>query len=214
MTQFTLTNELMMAATLTANETIYSKTGSMLACQDNVRFTRSFLTGGGMQQLVARQVTNETFAMISAQGTGTVYYGHKSQFVTLVQLAGDSLHIESDQLLAFDHTLQVSTQFVGQRGLVQGLIKGAVTDQGLFTTVLSGKGNVAILSDGYAQALTVNSDTAMHVDPDAYIAHTGQLTPSFVTDVNWKTFIGQTSGESYQIKFTGNGTVYIQTKER
>jgi uncharacterized protein (AIM24 family) len=40
------------------------------------------------------------------------------------------------------------------------------------------------------------------------------LTSSIKTDVSWKTFVGQTSGESYQLQFTGNGTVYIQASER
>ncbi|MEN9865306.1 MAG: hypothetical protein RL748_896, partial [Pseudomonadota bacterium] len=85
---------------------------------------------------------------------------------------------------------------------------------GLFTSTLEGSGEVAILSDGNAIGLQVTQDNPVCVDPDAYIAHKGNLSSQIVTDLNWKTFIGQTSGESYQVKFTGQGTVYIQASER
>jgi hypothetical protein len=39
--------------------------------------------------------------------------------------------------------------------------------------------------------------------------------PQFKTDVNWKTFLGQTSGESYSLEFNSHGeTVIIQPCER
>ena len=79
---------------------------------------------------------------------------------------------------------------------------------------LQGTGEVAILSDGNAIGLEVTPDKPVFVDPDAYIGHKGNLSSNIVTDVNWKSFIGQTSGESYQVKFTGQGTVYIQASER
>jgi uncharacterized protein (AIM24 family) len=52
------------------------------------------------------------------------------------------------------------------------------------------------------------------VDPDAFVGYTGNVRQEFVFDVNWKTLVGQSSGESYQLKFTGQGTVYIQPSER
>jgi uncharacterized protein (AIM24 family) len=40
------------------------------------------------------------------------------------------------------------------------------------------------------------------------------LQQDFVTDVTWRTAIGQSSGESFQLRFQGQGTVYIQPAER
>ncbi len=52
------------------------------------------------------------------------------------------------------------------------------------------------------------------VDPDAIICWTGS-DPSLKADVNWKTIIGQTSGESYMFNFANAGqTVIIQPSER
>ena len=64
----------------------------------------------------------------------------------------------------------------------------------------------------YAIGLPVTPDVRL-VDPQAYIGHTGQLSSTIVTDLNWKTFVPGI-GESYQVKFTGQGTVYIQASER
>ena len=42
----------------------------------------------------------------------------------------------------------------------------------------------------------------------------GQLQQDFITDVNWRTAIGQGSGEAFQLRFQGQGLVYIQPAER
>ncbi|MDP8951284.1 MAG: AIM24 family protein, partial [Actinomycetota bacterium] len=130
-----------------------------------------------------------------------------------VHLSGETFYAESESLLAYDGRLRSGTQFLGNSG-VGGLIRGAATGSGLFTTTLTGSGELAIVSDGDAIALDVTPDRPVFVDPQAYIGHRGQLRSDLVTDVGWKTFVGQSSGESYQLKFTGGGTVYIQAAER
>lgn len=56
------------------------------------------------------------------------------------------------------------------------------------------------------------------VDPDAVICWMGNgaCDPRITTDVNWKTFIGQASGESYSFEWHGGipVTVIIQPSER
>jgi uncharacterized protein (AIM24 family) len=59
----------------------------------------------------------------------------------------------------------------------------------------------------------VRPDRPLFVDPQAYIGHLGQLQPTIHTDLSWKNLIGQGSGEAFQLKFTGTGTVYIQASE-
>lgn len=46
------------------------------------------------------------------------------------------------------------------------------------------------------------------VDPDAVVAWTGS-SPKVKTDISWKTFLGQTSGESYMFEFTEPGQIVI-----
>jgi uncharacterized protein (AIM24 family) len=212
MPQFQQVNERMLAITLNG-ESVYTKRGSMVCYTGKVAFERSFLTGGGIQQLGMRAVTGEGLVMMKSTGTGTVHYAQHGQFVTLVTLNNEMLYVESESLLAFDQRLQPGTMFIGNQGLQQ-MVRGAVSGQGLFTTTLQGQGELALLSDGPTIALQVSADRPVHVDPQAYIGHRGNLSSNIVTDVNWKTFIGQTSGETYQVRFSGQGTVYIQASER
>lgn len=195
-------------------EEVFARKGAMICYEGEVLFSRSFLSGQGVQSLAMRAVTNEGYALMSAKGTGTVYYGHNGLFVTIISVKDETLYVESDSLLAFDSRLTSGTVFLGNQGGVSGIARGMVSGQGLFTSTLQGRGDAAILSDGNVIGLMVKPNDPVFVDPQAYIAHTGNLSSSIVTDVNWKTLIGQTSGESYQVKFKGQGTVYIQASER
>jgi uncharacterized protein (AIM24 family) len=206
-------NEKMLEVKL-SNEEVFARKGAMVSYQGDVQFSRSFLAGQGVQSLAMRAVTNEGYAMMAAKGSGSVYYAHAGLFVTIIPVRGETLYVESDTLLAFDARLTAGTMFLGNQGGIQGVVRGAVSGQGLFTTTLQGTGEVAILSDGNTIGLPVTPDVPVFVDPQAYIGHTGQLSSNIVTDLNWKTFVGQASGESYQVKFTGQGTVYIQASER
>lgn len=206
-------NEKLLEVTLD-NEEVFARRGAMISYQGKVSFARSFLGSGGVRDLAMRAVTSEGYALMVAKGTGKVYYGYNGLFVTIIKAANETIYVESDTLLAFDARLRAGTMFLGNQGGVQSIVRGAVTGQGLFTTTLQGTGEIAILSDGNAIGLPVTPEQPVFVDPNAYIGHKGNLTSSIVTDLNWKTFVGQASGESYQVKFMGQGTVYIQASER
>ncbi|MCX7204423.1 MAG: AIM24 family protein [Proteobacteria bacterium] len=213
MPSYTQINEKLIEITLN-NEEVFAKKGSMISYQGKVNFARSFLGGGNVQDLAMRTVTSEGNALMLAKGSGKVYYGYNGLFVSIIQVNNEMVYVESETLLAYDARLTVGTMFLGNQGGVQSMVRGAVTGQGLFTTTLQGTGEMAILSDGNAIALQVTAEQPVFVDPNAYIGHKGNLTSTIVTDLNWKTFVGQASGESYQVKFMGQGTVYIQASER
>lgn len=188
-------------------ETIRALNGSMVAYEGQMTFKRQGMTGGeGLMGAVRRRVAGESMTLMEISGQGTVYLAHEATEVNLVPLQGDVLLVESESLLALDGRLQTGVQFTGLRGMSSG--------QGLATTKVEGHGTVAILSDGPAIALEVVQGQPLHVDPQAYVAHRGQLQQEFVTDVNWRTVLGQGSGESFQLRFSGHGLVYIQPAER
>ena len=103
-----------------------------------------------------------------AKGSGSVYYAYDGLFVTIVPVRGDTLYVESDNVLAFDARLTAGTMFLGNQGGLQGIVRGAVSGQGLFTSTFQGTGEVAILSDGNAIGLPVTQDVPVFVDPQAY----------------------------------------------
>ncbi len=66
---------------------------------------------------------------------------------------------------------------------------------------------------GQPLVLKVRPNTPLYTDPNATVAWSGNLTPSIKTDVSLKTFIGRGSGESFQMKFEGDGWVIVQPYE-
>jgi uncharacterized protein (AIM24 family) len=188
-------------------ETIKCLTGSMVAYEGNISFKNAGMGGGGGFMAAAkRKMTGESLALMEATGHGVVYLASNATEVELVQLQGDTLSVESSALLALESSLRTDVAFAGLRGATSG--------QGLFTTTVTGQGTCAILSDGPMIALEVSAQYPLVVDPDAFIAHRGQVRQSFVTGVSWKSLIGEDGGEPYSLRFDGTGVVYIQPAER
>jgi len=205
-TRFRLNGSKMLAVDL-AGETVRALNGSMVAYEGQMAFKRQGMTGGeGLRGALKRRIAGEGMTLMEVSGHGTVYLASEATEVTLVQLHGDTLFVESESLLALDGQLQTGVEFLGLRGMGTG--------QGLATTKVSGHGMVAILSEGPAIALEVTPQMPLCVDPHAYVAHHGQLQQSVVTDVNWRTVLGQGSGESVQFQYQGQGLVYVQPAER
>ena len=70
------------------------------------------------------------------------------------------------------------------------------------------------MSDGPAVVLRVSQQYPLTVDPGAYVAHTGELRQHFQSGVKFRTFMGEGCGEAFQIRFEGEGLVYVQPSER
>jgi uncharacterized protein (AIM24 family) len=204
-TTFQLKNDRLLEVSL-QNEKVMALAGSMVAYDGSIKFEKSILGGEGLFGALKRKVTNEGFTMMTTNGTGTVYFAHNAREINIIPLHGEKVFIESSSLIAFDQGLKTDTAFAGLRGAASG--------QGLFTTTIQGTGQVAVMTDGNMLMLEVSSNYPLFVDPDAFIGYKGDIRQEFILDVNWKTLIGEASGESYQLKFTGTGVVYIQPSER
>ena len=192
---------------LVQNETVRAMQGAMVAYEGTVEFKHAGMGGGGgFKAALKQKMTGESLKLMEMTGHGMVYLAVDAMEVELVRIQNDTLFVESEALLAIDGPLRTDVKFTG--------LRGASTGQGLFTTTVSGDGMVALLSDGPMIALEVSPQYPLVVDPDAFIAYRGQLQQTFVTDVSWKTAIGEGSGEAFSLAFQGNGVVYIQPAER
>jgi uncharacterized protein (AIM24 family) len=156
--------------------------------------------------MVTRRITGEQMTVMEVKGNGTCYFADRASDINLVQLNGETLHVEASNLLCTDMGLRTGTTFTGLRGASQG--------NGLFTTTVEGTGQAALMSAGPAVVLRVTQGMPLQVDPGAYIAHQGNLQQNFQSGVNFRTLIGEGSGESFQIRFEGDGLVYVQPSER
>lgn len=193
------------------NGIFFAKKGSMVAdqaYQGKFKYSKRLLgTNGGnivgqVMNQMGRKLTGENMEIMEVKGSGVVYLAEQEAHVTIVNLepggVWESVSVEAEDLLAFTETCHYGVTPVGV---------GVLSQKGLFTSKLSYNGQgaqVAIKTKGNPLVL----QAPCRVDPDAIVAWTGKA-PKPVLDVNWKTLIGQTSGESYMFEFTEPGQVVI-----
>lgn len=195
----------------TGNGMFFAKKGSMVADQGVFKYEKVLLdpnnTGavGSIMNYGIKKLTGEHMEIMKVSGQGTVYLADLAQHVTVLELTqGEHVAVESENLLAFTDDVKYGVEMIGT---------GVISQKGLFTsklTALTDYSQVAVITNGNPLILT----TPCKVDPDAIVCWTGP-NPGVKLDVNWKTLIGQTSGESYMLEFKQPGhTVIIQPFER
>ncbi|MFE2228442.1 AIM24 family protein [Streptomyces kronopolitis] len=211
---FTALNSRMVEARIGPGQRLYSQRGAMLAYRGEVAFTPDIQGGrGGVGSMIGRRIAGEATPLMTVEGTGTVMFGHGGHHVHVVDLTGETLYVEADRLLAFDGSLQQGTMFMGSQGGVMGMVRGQVTGQGLFTTTLKGVGSVAVMAHGGVIELPIGPQHPVHVDPQAYVAHRGEVRNKLSTALGWRDMVGRGSGEAFQLELSGQGTVYVQASE-
>ncbi|MEW1545370.1 AIM24 family protein [Streptomyces tsukubensis] len=207
-------NSKMVEATLVPGQRLYSQRGAMIAYRGEVGFTPSTTGGsGGIGGMIGRRVAGEATPLMKVEGSGTVMFGHGGHHIQVVELTGDTLYVEADRLLAFDGTLEQGTVFLGAQGGVMGMVRGQVTGQGLFTTTLRGHGSVAVMAHGGVIELPIVPGRPVHVDPQAYVAHHGDVQNKLSTALGWRDMVGRGSGEAFQLELSGRGAVLVQASE-
>ena len=187
-------------------DSVKAKNGSMVAYDGQMAFKKLSGGGEGLRGMVTRRITGEQLTVMEVKGSGTCYFADRASDINLVGLNGETLHVEASNLLCTDGGLRTGTTFTGLRGASQG--------NGLFTTTVEGTGQAALMSAGPAVVLRVTPGMPLQVDPGAYVAHQGNLKQNFQSGVNFRTLMGEGSGESFQIRFEGDGLVYVQPSER
>ncbi|WP_405602191.1 AIM24 family protein [Streptomyces sp. NBC_01410] len=205
MATFRLQGSKVLAVDMTG-DAVKAKNGSMVAYDGQMAFKKMSGGGEGIRGMVTRRLTGEQMVMMEVKGQGTCFFADRASEINLVNLHGDKLYVEASNLLCTDAGLRTGTTFTGLRGGASG--------NGLFTTTVEGNGQAAIMSDGPAVVLRVTPQYPLSVDPGAYIAHQGNLRQDFQSGVTFRTILGEGGGEAFQIRFEGDGLVYVQPSER
>jgi len=225
MLTFETVNELTLKVTCTGNDVLFAKVGAFIAGENNggknYKFEKALLgpqnnLGQALLGSLVRRVTGENIPLmkVNLNGDSVTYYASYSRHVVIYRLEpGETISVESENILAFTQDCDYSVRFIGV---------GILSQKGLATSTLTSRGNnayVAVISDGNPIVLSnVESRQTISVDPDSVICWVGNgpCDPRVTADVSWKTFIGQTSGESYQFEWSGNQpvTIILQPSER
>lgn len=225
MLTFETINELTLKVTCSGHDILFTKTGAFIAGQNNgsKNYTFDKVLLGPQSNLgqaalgsLIRRVTGENIPLmkVTLNGDSVTYYASYGQHVVIYKLeAGETISVESENILAFTQDCDYSVRFIGC---------GVLSQKGLATSTLTAIGKnayVAVLSNGNPIVLSnVNSNETISIDPDAVICWIGNgpCDPQIRADVSWKTFIGQASGESYQFEWNASHpvTVILQPSER
>lgn len=178
--------------------------GAMVAYQGQVRFEA--LGAGGMAKWLKSKVTGEGVPLMKMIGQGDVFLANRASDVHIIDLdAGDALSINGANVLAFDSSLQYDIRFV------QGM--GMLSSAGLFNCVFSGKGRIAITTEGSPVVLQIDQPT--YVDPQAAVCWSANLQTGYhrAEQLGLGTLIGRTTGEAFTMSLQGQGFVVVQPSE-
>lgn len=181
--------------------TVMVKAGSMVAYTGDLTFTGKASAEGGITGFIKDAVTSEGTPVMEAEGTGHLYVADQGKKVQVLSLdQGESISVTGNDILAFESRVEYEINTVGN-------ITEAAAG-GLTNVYLTGPGEVALTTHGDPIVMTPPVKT----DPDATVAWSANLSPSIET--NKKIELGQTSGESFQMEFTGSeGFVVVQPFE-
>ncbi|ANU25508.1 AIM24 family protein [Planococcus versutus] len=187
------------------NGLVWAKAGSMISYEGNIKFEREGMLEHGLGKFVKKAFSGEGAQLMKAKGNGKLYVADNGKKITVLDLEGESIFINGNDLLAFQDGLEWDIKLMRR---VAGMMAG-----GLFNIRLEGKGLVAFTSHYEPLTLLVTPDKPIFTDPNATVAWSGSLEPDFVTDIQLKSLFGRGSGESVQMKFSGNGFVVVQPFE-
>jgi uncharacterized protein (AIM24 family) len=184
---------------------IWIKTGAMKAYVGQVKFEREGILEHGIGKFFKKALTGEGTRLTKATGRGVMYLADEGKSVQILQLQGESIFVNGNDLLAFEPSLKWDITMMRKLS--------AVLAGGLFNVRLEGIGMLAITTHHEPLTLMVTPGLPIRTDPNATIAWSGTLQPEFKTDISLKTFLGRGSGESIQMEFAGQGFVVIQPFE-
>lgn len=199
---FSLQNSKLLKVQL-AGTTIDAALGSMVLYQGDVKFEHA--GSGGMSKFIKKKLTGEGAPLMKVSGSGEVFLANQAQDIHLIPLDGDSITVNGQNLLAFEDGIEWDIKAVEGLG---GMLAG-----GAFNVELSGRGQVAVVSDGPPVLLQLDGSTPTFADPQAAITWSSGIKTDVKADVNLRTLIGRGSGETVQLGFSGSGWVLVQPSE-
>ena len=184
---------------------VWIKMGAMVAYTGNVKFEREGMLSQGIGNLLKKAVSGEGTRLSKAVGNGSVFCADSGKKITILQLQNEVIYVNGNDLLAFEMCLQYDIKMMKKMS--------AILAGGLFNIRLEGTGMVAITSHYDPMTLPVTPTEPVTTDPNATVLWSGNLEPSFKTDIQLKTLLGRGSGESLQMHFQGDGFVVVQPYE-
>lgn len=184
------------------NGEMHARQGSMIAFRGDLQFERKAQGIGGM---LKRAVTGEGLALMAVRGQGEAWFAHEAQNCFIVEIEqNDALTVNGRNVLCFDATLSYEIKTVKGAGMTGG---------GLFNSVFSGHGKIALVCEGNPIVIPVSPQSPVFVDTDAVVGWSEQLHTSLHRSQSFGSMIRGGSGEAVQLKLEGQGFVIVRPSE-
>ena len=155
---------------VTLGPEFHARRGSMVAYQGDVEFI--YKGSGGLRAMFEGAVTGQGLKLMTCKGQGEVFLAENATDLHIVELQGNSLCINANNVLAFDATLQTEIQRIESPGIPGG---------GVFHLVVSGQGSVVVMTRGTPVTLMCQGPT--FADIAAVVAWTTGMRVSVSTQV-------------------------------
>ena len=179
-----------------------ARQGAMVAYRGNLQFEKK---SQGVGNMIRRAVTGEGVPLMSVRGQGEVWFASAAADCFILDLEhGDALSINGKSVLVFDPSLQYQIQMVQGAGMFGG---------GLFNSVFTGVGRLAITCDGPPIVIPVGPQAPVMVDTDAVVGWSASLQTSIHKSQSLGSMLRGGSGELFQLALSGQGFVIVQPSE-
>ncbi|NXY99729.1 AIM24 family protein [Streptomyces sp. BR123] len=184
------------------NGEMLARQGSMVAFRGNLRFERK---GQGMGGMLKRAVTGEGLPLMTVRGEGEAWFAHRAGHCFIVDFEpGDALTVNGRNVLCFDSTLAYEIKMVKGAGMTGG---------GLFNSVFTGTGKLAVVCDGNPIVIPVTAQSPVYVDTDAVVGWSARLDTHLHRSQSVGSMLRGGSGEAVQLKLSGDGFVIVRPSE-
>ena len=182
---------------------VWTKTGSMVAYQGDVRFENK--GSGGLGKMLKSAVTGEGVDMMQCTGQGELFVADQASEVQVIYLENDAISVNGNNILAFSASIDWDIRRIETRG--------AMMTGGLYNVSLRGTGYVAITTKGDPVALDVSGSPTFG-DAQAVVMWTSGVTMDVRVDTGGlKSMLRGGTGELLQMAFGGQGYVLVQPSE-
>ncbi|KJY22391.1 MULTISPECIES: AIM24 family protein [Streptomyces] len=184
------------------NGEMLARQGAMVAFRGNLQFERK---GQGIGGMLKRAVTGEGLALMSVRGQGEAWFAHQGGNCFVIDFEpGDALTVNGRNVLCFDPTLSYEIKMVKGAGMTGG---------GLFNSVFTGTGKLAVVCDGHPIIIPVTAQSPVFVDTDAVVGWSARLETGLHRSQSVGSMIRGGSGEAVQLKLSGEGFVIVRPSE-
>ena len=142
---FSLQNKKLLRIDMRYGE-VMAKTGSMVAYQGDVRFTKQ---SSGLGKMFKSAMTGEGVSVMTCSGSGELFVADSASEIQVMYLENDAISVNGSNILAFSNSIQWDIHRIQARG--------AAMTGGLYNVSLRGTGYVAVTTKGDPVALDVAS---------------------------------------------------------